>query len=214
MDNNGLVDYYCNRFLKYIHLRESAYTNILDVIRELRYSLKRIIDYKRDYILTEPFIENLCYSQAHLLSDLRLLISPDENIFFDEVLSFFIPPFSSCINFKGNINQSNNDYVLHLDDETKKQVIKAYQTCLSIEENYNGLPYDFELILLSMLTKCFLDQNISIFSDMADKLAVNPLSAIEYMKLHGIDYNNTSGNYKKLADLLDRFYNKRSRIIS
>ena len=209
--NEELVNSYYEKFMVYINERKSAYSDITKASKQLRKYLEIIVSMNRDYLLTDSFIDKMTISGTQLLFDLILISSPDNDRLYRCVTGYFYIPLAACMNHSGNINQARHRYVLKLDDETKRQIIKAYETCEYIAKNDSIHESEIISISLCLLAKCLIDKNISAFSDMADRLPINLEAILDLLNQNNIV--NLRANEEKTARIIEDFYKDRNTVI-
>lgn len=198
-----LIKYYYDKFMIYIKRNRASYIHMETSLKKLKESLKKIIEKKRDTIFTDAFISSLCYSDTLLSYCLHNLASDNENKFYNEIVVHFWDYYTYCHDYHGDLKLKNLIEVELLDEETTNMIIKAYNSIQYITDNYEFSHEDENVvkhIILGMLSKCFIEQKMSDFPLIADRISQDPVLFLDDLIVNGIDRSNINDNEKNAID--------------
>ena len=206
-----LTKFFVEKSMMFISLRKDFFNDLDSTSRYLKSHIRKTLDLHR-YIFNDSFICYYSHSEKMMKEVFSKICNPDEDVYYTAIIDYFMDPLFACYNNNGDINKSRSDYVLLMKDETKKQVIKAWEVGTEITKQYGDYIPRVVDILLCMLAHCFI-VGMEQFSDMADKFLTNPLSLVAYLQEKGLDINNVT-NGRLFAETIYNFYDKEGPIIS
>ena len=204
-------------FMKYIKERPSVYyvyQKPTISYEELKENLVKIASLNRIHVFTYSYLTYIMDVQEDY--DLKCVdnaTKDDETAFFDDLFNYFFEIYCIYIDtpFTGTgIEYCEEEYVMELDKELMRIISKAF---LVIRRTYdmvshNTQEYDvIKYIIIRLLTRYYINQEMGLFNDLIDKIALDPVRIVDDLRVNGINSDNIIEKegliFERIRSLLD-----------
>lgn len=187
-------------FMKYIKERPSiyyVYQKPTISYEELKENLVKIASLNRIHVFTYSYLTYIMDVQEDYdLACVDNAIKDDESAFFDDLFNYFFGIYCIYIDTPFTENgfyYCEEDYVMELDKELMRTISKAFQlirrTYYMVSHNtqeYNVIKY----VIIRLLTRCYINQEMVLFNDLIDKIALDPVRIVDDLRVNGINSDN------------------------
>ena len=204
-------------FMKYIKERPSVYyvyQKPTISYEELKENLVKIASLNRIHVFTYSYLTYIMDVQEDYdLACVDNAIKDDETAFFDDLFNYFFGIYCVYIDdpFTGTgIEYCEEEYVMELDKELMRIISKAF---LVIRRTYdmvshNTQEYDvIKYIIIRLLTRYYINQEMGLFNDLIDKIALDPVRIVDDLRVNGINSDNIIEKegliFERIRSLLD-----------
>ncbi len=195
-----VVNSYYELFMKYINDRPSVYyVNQKPAIslESIKERLIKTASLNRINVFTDSYLTYIMDSLGDYdLVALDNATKEDGRAFFEDIFYYFYRIYCEFINTSvsgESIEDCGEPYVIKLDEDIKKVMTKVCQIIQITEEMVHHNMQDFDavkFVIISFLTRCYINQEMDLFNDLIDKIALDPLRIADDLRVNGINSDN------------------------
>ena len=206
------IDYYNMRFLYHFKLNNTLrFFDLEKLDNNMRIELDNIISNNYEYMLTESFINYLTNSCSYFLEDLSKIYDKDRNK-INEIVGYYFDDILRSLTRKKERNEELPDFTKLLEGNIKEAVIKARESTDIIFANYEYNEEEIYIIrgtIISLLTDCFINNDINSFNTLCDIVLDDPTLILDDIRLNGLDIEDEELTNSRLVSIVKNQNNKR-----
>ena len=206
------IDYYDIRFLYHFKLNNTLrFFDLEKLDNDMKIELDNIISHNYEYMLTESFINYLTYNCTYFLKDLSSIYDKDRNR-IDVIVGYDFDDVLRSLTRKKELNEELPYITELLEGNIKEAVIKARKGIDIIFANYEYNEEEIYIIrgtIISLLTDCFINNDMNSFNDLCNIVLDNPTLILDDIKLNGLDIEDDVVTNSRLVSIVKNQNNKR-----
>ena len=201
------IDYYIKKFLFYFVFNNTLrFYSVSELKKNLEKELNSIIINNYEYMLTDSFICYLTNYCSFFIEELKSIYSEDRNK-INKVVGYYFDDVLRTLSRKKELNDELPRFTEDLEGNMKEVVLKARKDIDTIFANnaYNEEEiYIIRGTIISLLTECFINNDINSFNDLCDIVISNPTLILDDIKLNGLDIEDDVVTNSRLVDVIKR----------
>ena len=206
------IAYYNIRFLYHFKLNNTLrHFDLEKLDNNMKIELDNILNYGYEYMLTESFMNYLTNSCSYFLNDLSSIYDKDRNK-INEIVGYYFDDILRSLTRKKEMNEELPQFTELLEGNIKEAVIKARKSTDIIFANYEYNEEEIYIIrgtIISLLTDCFINNDMNNFNDLCNIVLDNPTLILDDIKLNGLDIEDDVVTNNRLVSIVKNKNNKR-----
>ncbi len=206
------IDYYIKKFLFYFMFNNTLrFYSVSELKKNLEKEINTIIINNYEYMLTDSFICYLTNYCHFFIEELKSIYSEDRNK-INEVVGYYFDDVLRSLSRKKELNEELPRYTEELEGNMKDVVLKARKDIDTIFANNDYNEKEIYIIrgtIISLLTECFINNDINSFNDLCDTVIDNPTLILDDIKLNGLNIEDDIVTNSRLVSIVKNQKNKR-----